>query len=43
MIALAQDGSLPALAVSERPLDQAAAALEDLRRGRVRGRVVLTP
>jgi D-arabinose 1-dehydrogenase-like Zn-dependent alcohol dehydrogenase len=43
LIALAKDGSLPALAVTERPLDQAAAALEDLRHGRVRGRVVLTP
>lgn len=39
----AQDGSLPALAVTERPLAQAAEALDDLRHGRVRGRVVLTP
>jgi alcohol dehydrogenase/propanol-preferring alcohol dehydrogenase len=39
----AQDGSLPALAVTERPLAQAAEALDDLRHGLVRGRVVLTP
>jgi alcohol dehydrogenase/propanol-preferring alcohol dehydrogenase len=43
LLALAQDGSLPALAITERPLDDAAAALDDLRAGRVRGRVVLTP
>jgi D-arabinose 1-dehydrogenase-like Zn-dependent alcohol dehydrogenase len=46
LIALANDshdGTLPALAVTERPLAQAAAALDDLRHGRVRGRVVLTP
>lgn len=43
LIALAQDGTLPALAVSERPLAQAASALDELRQGRVRGRVVLMP
>ncbi len=43
LLALAQDGALPALAVSERPLAQAAEALDDLRQGRVRGRVVLMP
>jgi D-arabinose 1-dehydrogenase-like Zn-dependent alcohol dehydrogenase len=43
LLALAQDGSLPALAVGERPLAQAAEALDDLRHGRVRGRVVLAP
>jgi D-arabinose 1-dehydrogenase-like Zn-dependent alcohol dehydrogenase len=43
LMALAQDGTLPALAVSERPLAQAAEALDDLRQGRVRGRVVLVP
>jgi len=43
LIALAQDGSLPALAVTERPLDDAPAALDDLRAGRVHGRVVLVP
>jgi D-arabinose 1-dehydrogenase-like Zn-dependent alcohol dehydrogenase len=43
LIALAQDGTLPALAVDERPLGEAAQALDDLRAGRVRGRVVLRP
>jgi D-arabinose 1-dehydrogenase-like Zn-dependent alcohol dehydrogenase len=43
LLALAQDGSLPALAVAERPLAQAGEALDDLRHGRVRGRVVLAP
>jgi D-arabinose 1-dehydrogenase-like Zn-dependent alcohol dehydrogenase len=43
LIALAQDGSLPELAITERPLDDAPAALDDLRAGRVRGRVVLVP
>jgi D-arabinose 1-dehydrogenase-like Zn-dependent alcohol dehydrogenase len=43
LIALAQDGTLPALAVSERPLAQASDAIDDLRHGRVRGRVVLVP
>jgi D-arabinose 1-dehydrogenase-like Zn-dependent alcohol dehydrogenase len=43
LLALAQDGSLPALAVGERPLAQASEALDDLRHGRVRGRVVLAP
>jgi D-arabinose 1-dehydrogenase-like Zn-dependent alcohol dehydrogenase len=43
LLALAQDGSLPALAVAERPLAQAGETLDDLRHGRVRGRVVLAP
>jgi len=43
LMALAQDGSLPALAITERPLADAPAALDDLRAGRVRGRVVLVP
>jgi D-arabinose 1-dehydrogenase-like Zn-dependent alcohol dehydrogenase len=43
LIALAQDGSLPALAVTGHPLDEAPAALADLRAGHVRGRVVLMP
>lgn len=43
LIALAQDGTLPPLAIDERPLDQASAALDALRAGRVRGRVVLVP
>jgi D-arabinose 1-dehydrogenase-like Zn-dependent alcohol dehydrogenase len=37
------DGTLPMLAISERPLAQADDALNDLRAGRVRGRVVLVP
>ncbi len=43
LIALAQDGSMPALTVTERPLAEASDVLDDLRHGRVRGRVVLTP
>jgi D-arabinose 1-dehydrogenase-like Zn-dependent alcohol dehydrogenase len=43
LIALAQDGSLPALAITERPLSEADPSLNDLRSGRVRGRIVLTP
>lgn len=43
LMALAQDGTLPPLALDERPLDAANAALDDLRAGRVRGRVVLEP
>jgi D-arabinose 1-dehydrogenase-like Zn-dependent alcohol dehydrogenase len=43
LIALAQDGTLPALAVDERPAGEATQALDDLRAGRVRGRVVLRP
>ena len=41
LLALAQDGTLPALPIVERPLVQADEALNDLRAGRVRGRVVL--
>ena len=43
LLALAQDGALPALPLIERPLAQADDALTDLRAGRVRGRVVLVP
>jgi D-arabinose 1-dehydrogenase-like Zn-dependent alcohol dehydrogenase len=43
LLALAQDGTLPPLPLDERPLDKADAALNDLRAGRVRGRVVLAP
>ncbi len=42
LIALAQQQSLPPLPLSERPLAEAQAALDDLRAGRVVGRVVLT-
>jgi D-arabinose 1-dehydrogenase-like Zn-dependent alcohol dehydrogenase len=41
LLALAQDGALAPLPVTERPLADADAALNDLRAGRVRGRVVL--
>ncbi|HVY56880.1 MAG TPA: alcohol dehydrogenase catalytic domain-containing protein [Xanthobacteraceae bacterium] len=40
---LARTGRLPPMPVEERPLTQAQAALEDLRAGRVVGRVVLVP
>ena len=46
LMALANDtqhGALPALAVTERPLAEANNVLDELRHGRVRGRVVLTP
>ena len=43
LLALAQDGTLPPLPLDERPLAEADAALNDLRAGRVRGRVVLAP
>jgi D-arabinose 1-dehydrogenase-like Zn-dependent alcohol dehydrogenase len=43
LFALANEQALPALPVVERPLAQADASLADLRAGRVRGRVVLTP
>ncbi len=42
LIALVQQQGLPPLPLSERPLSQAQAALDDLRAGRVVGRVVLT-
>ncbi len=41
LLALAQAQPLPPLPIDARPLDQASAALDDLRAGRVRGRVVL--
>jgi D-arabinose 1-dehydrogenase-like Zn-dependent alcohol dehydrogenase len=43
LFALANQQPLPALPVTERPLAQADAWLDDLRAGRVRGRVVLVP
>jgi D-arabinose 1-dehydrogenase-like Zn-dependent alcohol dehydrogenase len=43
LFALAQAGALPPLPLTERPLAQADDALNDLRAGRVRGRVVLVP
>jgi D-arabinose 1-dehydrogenase-like Zn-dependent alcohol dehydrogenase len=41
LFALADEQPLPALPVTERPLAQADESLNDLRAGRVRGRVVL--
>ncbi len=43
LLALARSGALPALPIDERPLAAAQAALDDLRAGRVLGRVVLRP
>jgi alcohol dehydrogenase len=42
VIALARDGKLKPLPIRERPLAEAQSALDDLRAGRVLGRVVLT-
>ena len=43
MQTLAQAGKTPALPLNERPLGEAQAALDDLRSGRVLGRVFLSP
>lgn len=43
MIALVASGKVPALPIETRPLEAANAALEDLKAGRVLGRIVLTP
>ena len=43
MIARVRTGSVPPLPIETRPLDAANAALDDLRNGRVMGRIVLTP
>ena len=42
MMALARTGKLSPPPIAERPLAEAQAALDDLRAGRVVGRVVLT-
>jgi alcohol dehydrogenase len=42
LMALARAGMAPAVPIAERPLGEAQAALDDLRAGRVIGRVVLT-
>jgi alcohol dehydrogenase len=42
LMALARSGHAPTMPIAERPLAQAQAALDDLRAGRVVGRVVLT-
>lgn len=41
VVALAKDGKIAPLPISERPLNQASEALDDLRAGRVVGRIVL--
>lgn len=43
VVALAQQGKLPAIPVETRPLSAANSALEDLKAGKVVGRVVLSP
>lgn len=43
MMALVRAGTVSAIPIQERPLDDAERSLEDLRAGRVLGRVVLTP
>jgi alcohol dehydrogenase len=42
LLALARSGRIPTIPISERPFTEAQAALDDLRAGRVVGRVVLT-
>jgi alcohol dehydrogenase, propanol-preferring len=42
LMALARSGKAPGIPITERPLGEAQAALDDLRAGRVVGRVVLT-
>jgi alcohol dehydrogenase, propanol-preferring len=43
MMALARSGKIPAVPIIERPLSAAQASLDDLRQGRIVGRVVLVP
>ncbi|HEX7969031.1 MAG TPA: alcohol dehydrogenase [Stellaceae bacterium] len=43
LLALVASGKVPPVPLSERPLEQANAALEDLKAGRVIGRTILTP
>jgi alcohol dehydrogenase/propanol-preferring alcohol dehydrogenase len=43
LMAIARAGTLPELPIATRPLGEINAALDDLRRGRVRGRVVMLP
>lgn len=43
LVALMRQGGIPAPPMQERPLDQANAAIDDLRAGKVLGRVVLRP
>jgi D-arabinose 1-dehydrogenase-like Zn-dependent alcohol dehydrogenase len=43
LLALLKTGAIPPIPIATRPLDKATEALEDLKAGRVIGRVVLTP
>jgi D-arabinose 1-dehydrogenase-like Zn-dependent alcohol dehydrogenase len=43
LLSLARDGRVKPVPIETRPLDAAQQSLEDLRAGRIRGRVVLTP
>jgi D-arabinose 1-dehydrogenase-like Zn-dependent alcohol dehydrogenase len=43
LLALARDGRVKSMPIESRPLDAAQQSLDDLRAGRVHGRVVLTP
>jgi D-arabinose 1-dehydrogenase-like Zn-dependent alcohol dehydrogenase len=42
LMALAREGKIKPAPIEMRPLDQAQQSLDDLRAGRIRGRVVLT-
>ncbi len=42
LLALARDGRVKPMPIETRPLDAAQRSLDDLRAGRIRGRVVLT-
>jgi alcohol dehydrogenase, propanol-preferring len=43
LVELARTGAVPAIPITRRPLEEAGAALEDLREGKLVGRAVLTP
>jgi D-arabinose 1-dehydrogenase-like Zn-dependent alcohol dehydrogenase len=43
LVELARTGAVPAIPITPRPLEEASAALEDLREGKLVGRAVLTP
>jgi len=43
VIALAQSGKLGAIQITRRPMSEASDVLDDMRRGKILGRVVLTP
>lgn len=43
MISLVQSGAISPIPIETRPLDQASATLDDLRQGKISGRVVLQP